>query len=78
MIKAEKVCYLSIDMNCKEPEIAAAEFFWDKLVSSGVIVLDDYGFTLHRAQKDAFDEFAFKRGVRVLSLPTGQGLIFKL
>ena len=27
--------------------------------------------------KQAFDKFASARGVRVLSLPTGQGLIFK-
>jgi O-methyltransferase len=76
-VKTEKVCYLSIDMNCTVPEIAAAEFFWEKLVSGAVIVLDDYGFISHEEQKAAFDRFAAERSVRVLSLPTGQGLIFK-
>lgn len=76
-VTAEKVSYLSIDMNCVAPEIAAAEFFWDKLVSGAVMVLDDYGFELHEPQKRAFDAFAEKRGVQVLSMPTGQGLIFK-
>ncbi len=76
-VTAEKVSYLSIDMNCVAPEIAAAEFFWDRLVSGAVMVLDDYGFELHEPQKRAFDAFAAKRGVQVLSLPTGQGLIFK-
>lgn len=76
-VTAEKVAYLSIDMNCVAPEIAAAEFFWDKLASGAVVVLDDYGFELHEPQKRAFDEFARQRGVSVLSMPTGQGLIFK-
>jgi O-methyltransferase len=77
LVKADKVCYLSIDMNCTMPEIAAADFFWDKMVSGAVIVLDDYGWSTNIAQKEAFDKFAEKRGVQVLSLPTGQGLIFK-
>ncbi len=76
-VKAERVAYLSIDMNCMEPEIAAAEFFWDKLSSGAVIVLDDYGWNPHISQKRAFDVFAAARGVQVLALPTGQGMIIK-
>jgi O-methyltransferase len=77
MDDTEQVSFLSIDMNCVKPEIAAAEHFWSKLVPNGVIVLDDYGFTSHLPQKRAFDDFAERRGTSVLSLPTGQGLIFK-
>jgi O-methyltransferase len=72
-----QICYLSIDMNCVAPEIAAADFFWDKLVTGGVIILDDYGFPDHFLQKQAFDEFAKKKNVSILSLPTGQGIIIK-
>jgi hypothetical protein len=65
-------------MNCVEPEIAAAEFFWDKMSPGGVIVLDDYCYSGHyRLQNRAFQEFAERRNVEVLALPTGQGLIFK-
>lgn len=73
----EQVCYLSIDMNSVEPEIAAANFFWDKIVIGGVVILDDYGFPMHIHQKEAFDDFAKKRGQSILSLPTGQGVIIK-
>jgi len=76
-VKAKKVSFLSLDMNCAAPEIAAAEFFWDNLVSGAVIVLDDYGWKGYIEQKKAFDDFASRKGVQVLSLPTGQGLIFK-
>lgn len=76
-VDSKRVCFLSIDMNCVAPEIAAAEFFWDKLVSGGIVILDDYGFAAHIMQKRAFDEFAAKRQIQILSLPTGQGLIIK-
>lgn len=76
-VQTDSVSFLSIDMNTRAPEIAAAEYFWDKLVSGAVIVLDDYGWRKHMEQKRAFDEFARKRGLQVLALPTGQGLIFK-
>ena len=77
LVKAQEVCYLSLDMNCAAPEIAAAEFFWDKLVSGGVMLLDDYGWAMHVNQKLAHDEFASRKGVPILSLPTGQGMVIK-
>jgi O-methyltransferase len=75
--KAEKICYLSIDMNTMEPEIAAANYFWNKIVKGGVVILDDYGFPMHINQKIAFDDFARQHGQSILSLPTGQGIIIK-
>ena len=76
-VKAEKVSFLSLDMNNWKPEIAAGEFFWNKLVKGGVIVLDDYGYVGFHPQKHEWDKFALGKGVRILLLPTGQGLIFK-
>jgi len=64
-------------MNCVIPEIAAAEYFWDKLVPGAAIVLDDYGWIGCEEQKYAFNEFAKRKGVPILCLPTGQGLIIK-
>jgi hypothetical protein len=41
------------------------------------MLLDDYGWKLHINQKHAFDAFAERHNVEILSLPTGQGLIMK-
>jgi O-methyltransferase len=76
-VTTKRVAYLSIDMNCMAPEIAAIEFFWNKLVSGAPVVLDDYGWLGHSEQKLAFDAFARREGVEILALPTGQGLILK-
>jgi O-methyltransferase len=73
----EKVSFLSIDMNSELPEVAALEYFWPKMVSGGIIVLDDYGYPGCLNQKLAHDKFAASKGVMVLSLPTCQGLIIK-
>jgi hypothetical protein len=72
-----RVAYLSIDMNIVLPEIATIEFFWDRLVPGAIILLDDYGWSTHTAQKIAFDAFAQAHGTMILNLPTGQGLIIR-
>jgi hypothetical protein len=64
-------------MNCAPPEVAAAEYFGDRLTPGAFILMDDYGYVGSDAQQIALDAFALKRGVNVLSLPTGQGLIVK-
>ena len=76
-VRSDRIAYVSLDMNAAAPEIAAAEFFWPKMVSGAVMVLDDYGWPHHEVQKRELDAFAARHGVRVLPVPTGQGLIFK-
>jgi len=76
-IKSDKISFVSLDMNNADAEIAAAENFWDKLVSGAVIVLDDYGHPSAIFHRKKFDEFCAKRNVKVLALPNGQGLILK-
>jgi len=72
-----KISYLSIDLNNAPAEIAVIERLWDRIVPGAVIVLDDYGFSGHRLQHNAWDEFAAARGVPIATLPTGQGLIIR-
>lgn len=76
-VSIDEVAYLSLDLNIVAPEIAAMEFFWDKLVPGAPVILDDYGWVGFRPQKDAMDAFSRERGVEILTLPTGQGLVIK-
>lgn len=73
----DAVAYLSLDMNCAAPEIEAAEAFWPKMSPGGFILLDDYAYSGYEEQNVAFNAFARRHGVSILSLPTGQGLIMK-
>lgn len=76
-VGTQQIAFLSIDMNNAAPEIAAAEYFWPKLTAGAVVVLDDYGWSQHIEQKHAFDQFAQRHGVPILSLPTGQAVMIK-
>jgi len=76
-VRPAQVCYLSIDLNCVGPSIAAVEHFWPLMAAGAVAVLDDYGFVNFRDQKRAFDAWAERIGTEILMLPTGQGLLIK-
>ncbi|MGV8996192.1 MAG: TylF/MycF/NovP-related O-methyltransferase [Parvibaculaceae bacterium] len=73
----ESVSFLSLDMNCAAPEIAAAEHFWPKMPAGAIILLDDYGFVSYEEQKRGFNDFVARHNAQILALPTGQGLIIK-
>ena len=77
-VDSHQISYLSIDMNCVEPEIAAVRYFWPRLVDGAVLLLDDYaGGPDYRPQKNAFDALSCELGFKILALPTGQGLALK-
>lgn len=76
-IASERIAYVSMDLNCAQPEIAAGEYLWPRMLPGAVVVLDDYGFRAHVMQKRAWDDFAAARGLKILALPTGQGLLIK-
>ena len=76
-VDSNRIGFASIDMNNVAAEMAAAEFLWPRMVPGALIVLDDYGWRPYIAQKHAWDSFADQQGVRVFSLPTGQGLLIK-
>ena len=77
-VDSNTICFLSIDMNSAEAEIAAMRYFWKKLVTGAVVLLDDYAYSeSYRRQKDAFDRLSTELHFAILTLPTGQGLIVK-
>ncbi|MBK6381302.1 MAG: class I SAM-dependent methyltransferase [Chitinophagaceae bacterium] len=76
-VPSEKIAYLSVDMNNLVPEIAAMDYFCDKLSIGGMVVLDDYAYVTYNLQYEAHNKWAKAKGVKILSLPTGQGLIVK-
>ena len=76
-VGAQSVCFLSLDMNCAEPELAALHYFWPRLSPGALILMDDYAFTGFKRQKLALDEFAREKAIAILGMPTGQGLIVK-
>jgi O-methyltransferase len=73
----QRIGFLHIDLNAPAAELGCLDRLFGRVVPGGVIVLDDYGWRLCRAQKDAEDRFFAGLGYSVLELPTGQGLVVK-
>lgn len=77
VIEPKQIAFLHVDLNSAVPETHTFERFFDRVSPGGTIVLDDYGWYLHRPQYDAANAFFNARGYEVLELPTGQGLVIK-
>jgi hypothetical protein len=73
----DKIAYLSIDLNNAGYEQGCIEALWPKVVSGGVILLDDYNFSDCWPQQEMWNGFAAEKGIMIAALPTGQGLIIK-
>lgn len=76
-IPSQKVAYLSIDMNGSEPEKAALEFFYGKIVPGGVIYFDDYGWDFPEL-KDVVNKFFADKPESLLHFPSGNSIVVKL
>jgi hypothetical protein len=76
-VEAASIAYLHLDLNCSLPEVAALNFFWDRLCSGAIVLIDDYGYCGYESQKRAMDAVAEARHIMIASLPTGQGLLIK-
>lgn len=76
-VSIDKVCYLHIDMNSAMAELGAIKYFWGKLVKGAIVLFDDYNFWGAESQREVLNDFADKQGVKILGMPTGQGLLIK-
>lgn len=69
-----RIAFIHLDLNSANAERAALEILFERLSRGAIIVFDDYGWILHRKQKEVADRFMKERGYDILELPTGQGL----
>lgn len=76
-VSPQKIAFIHLDLNNAAAEVGALEVLFDRVLPGGVIVLDDYGWLAYREQKIAIDAFLASYKIKVLELPTGQGLVLK-
>lgn len=78
-INLQNIQFMHIDLNNAYSEIESIKLLYDKLLPGAVVVLDDYCYAeAYRPQKDAWDDFIKTKNTKILSLPTGQGVFFKI
>ncbi|MBL0919587.1 MAG: class I SAM-dependent methyltransferase [Hydrogenophaga sp.] len=69
--------FVHIDVDLYEPTRDSLEYFYPRLREGGVIVCDDYAHLQWPGARRALDEYCDPRGITVLCLTTGQGVIIK-
>jgi O-methyltransferase len=62
-VEEEVFCFIYLDMDIYQPTWDALQFFWPRLVSQGVIILDDYGHL--QGVTDAITKFADEKKVNI-------------
>lgn len=72
-----QIAFMQVDLNSAQAEIACLEMLWPRVVSGGIIVLDDYGASDYRASYDTQKSFFEAQGHVVLECPTSQGIVVK-
>ena len=78
-VKHKNFAFVHIDTVLYQTAKDCCSFFYDRMVTGGVIIFDDYGFFRYRcAEKQAVDEFFDDKPESIISLPTGQCVVIKV
>jgi hypothetical protein len=77
LITPKKIAFLHIDLNSAFAESLAIAELWSQMSEGAITVFDDYGFDRHSDQKKFLDAIVRNWDTKIISLPTGQGLLIK-
>jgi len=70
--------FVHIDVDLYDPTKQSLEFFFERMVTGGIIVVDDYGYTQFPGAKIAVDEFVIRNpGILFLDSPIGGCFLVK-
>jgi hypothetical protein len=73
----DQIAWMHIDLNSSIPTIDSLEFFWEKLLPGGIILLDDYAWPGYEDTKSEVEKWCNDRRLDIFQFPTGQALISK-
>lgn len=78
-VEEQQFSFVHIDVDLYEPIKDSIDFFYPKLISGGIMVFDDYGFTTQfPGAKKAVDEvLSSLKHSFFMALPSGQAFIIK-
>lgn len=76
-IETGPLAFAHIDLNAAAPTEQALRYTWARLVPSGIVVFDDYGWQEYEDQRQLIDKFFEGAKAAVIALPTGQAMAIK-
>jgi hypothetical protein len=73
-----KYAFVHIDVDLEQPTFDSIAFFYPRMSTSGIILLDDHGYDTCPGARKAVLDYMADKAEPVLDLSTGQGLIIKI
>ncbi len=73
----KKFKFVHIDVDMYQPILDSINFFYERTVSGGIIVFDDYGYNYFPGAKKAVDEFMSDKADFFLALSSGSAFMIK-
>ncbi|MEN3976047.1 TylF/MycF/NovP-related O-methyltransferase [Emcibacter sp. SYSU 3D8] len=77
-VDSNNFCFAHIDLDLYQITSDLLHFIYPRLVSGGIIVLDDYGYASCPGAREAVDEFFSDKPERILTMTTAQAIIIKV
>jgi len=78
-LRETRFAFVHIDVDLYQTTRDCLEFFYQRMVSGGVMIFDDYGWAIFRdSEKRAADEFFRDKEEALICLRTGQSIVTKL
>ena len=77
-LRDRSYAFAHIDVDLYQSTLDCCRYLYPRLVPSGVLLFDDYGFPAGRGEKDAVDEFFADKPETPITLLSGQSVVIKL
>jgi O-methyltransferase len=74
-VETKTFSLVHVDVDLYDPTKDSLEFFWPRMVTGGVILMDDYGYGTCPGARRAADQLAARENVTILELSSGQGIL---
>ncbi len=71
------LAFVHLDLNAAAVTEFALRYVWSRLLPSGIVVFDDYGWEGYQDQRLLVDAFFAEQKEALIALPTGQALAIK-
>jgi len=78
-LETGRLAFAHVDLNTSAPTRHVLDYVYERLVTGGIIVFDDYGYGWEACveERRAIDAFFTDKPESVVALPTGQGFVIK-